>query len=225
MENSKKEPIKASTLSQFYWCAIESYIEHLRELGDERVGPKKETVEMKEGESFHEQSFGLYVTQMEEDTGRTILERMKDGKVTAVNHGDYQIQGAPDEVVQEKDGTAKIKELKTTTNDVDKNFYEKYQMPRHRFQVQIYSWMLVKVPDISVENPIITVKKRKEGQAEYWYEKEVEFDKREVEGKIDEVLELFQSPEKLADYRPSVDWKCKNDNHWDLYRQIVLDKA
>ncbi|MFB6216073.1 MAG: PD-(D/E)XK nuclease family protein [Candidatus Aenigmatarchaeota archaeon] len=216
------EPIKASTLKQFYWCAIDAYIEHLKEVGDERVSVEaKQSKALEQGERLHDGSFGLRVHPMEEDSGKRILEKMKNERVTAVNHRGYQIQGAPDEVVENGD-TVRIEDMKTTSWD-DKQSYLQYQFPPAKFQVQIYSWMISRVPNIEVENPIVQVKRREGGDAVDWFEKEAKFDKEEVEEKIDKVLDLFDEPEKLKEYRPSVDWKCRNDDHFEKYKQIVLD--
>lgn len=217
------EPIKASTLAQFYWCAIEAYITHLKEIGDDRVtGGSKDSEALREGEKLHARSFGLRVHPMEEDTGGTILEKMTQERVTAVNHGNYQVQGAPDTVTHDGD-TARVRDMKTTGWD-DRSFYLLHQGPPAEFQVQIYSWMLSRVPGIEVLNPVIQVKQREDGRAIDWFEHEVEYDQDEVGDKIDRVLTHFQEPEKLEELRPSADWKCRNDDHWEQYQRIVLDR-
>lgn len=216
------EPVKASTLGQFYWCAIESYIEHLKEIGDNRVtGGSKDSKALREGEKLHTKTFGMRVHPMEEDTGDDILEKMKQERVTAVNHDDFQVQGAPDTVKQQGD-TVQVRDMKTTGWD-DKSFYNQHQVPPAEFQVQIYSWMLTRVPGLEVQNPIIEVKQREDGQAVDWFKHEVEFDREETEDKIDRVLNLYRNPEELEELRPSADWKCRNDDHWEQYQRIVLE--
>lgn len=216
------EPVKASTLGQFYWCAIESYIEHLKEIGDDRVtGGGKDSEALREGERLHDTSFGMRVRTMVEDTGEQILEKMKQERVTAVNHGNYQIQGAPDTVIQEGD-EVNIRDMKTTGWD-DRNSYIRYQIPPARFQVQIYSWMLSHVSEINILNPVIEVKQRVDGSAVDWFEYEVDFNAENVEAEIDRVLNLYQNPRKLVDLRPSVAWRCRDEDHWEQYQRIVLN--
>lgn len=218
------EPIKASTLSQFEWCPVESFIEHLKEIGDDRVpSTSKSSDALQAGEALHGNSFGLRVRVMEEDTGETIVEKMAAERVTAINHGDYQIQGAPDEVQIDGD-TVRVVDMKTTGWD-DRAPYEEHQLPPSAFQVQIYSWMLSHAPDVTVLNPRVAVKQRENGTATDWFTEEVEFDRDETEEKIERVLSLFESPTELPERRPDEDWKCKNDDHWQQFvNSVVFDE-
>lgn len=214
------EPIKASTIKQFEWCPVEAFIEHLKEIGDERVvASPKSSEALRAGEALHDKTFGLYVTKKKEDTGREILEKMKRERVTAINHGDYQIQGAPDNVIVEGD-TVQVTDMKTTGWD-SKAAYREHQMPPAAFQVRIYSWMLSHVLGVTVENPKVVVKQRENGTATDWFTEEVEYSRSDTEQKIERVLSLFENPKKLPALRPEEDWKCANDDHWEQFVQGV----
>jgi len=210
------EPIKASTIKQFEWCPVEAFIEHLKEVGDERVtATSKSSEALRAGEKLHEGTFGLRVVEQEEDTGREILEKMKRERVTAINHGQYQIQGAPDEVIVDGD-SVRVTDMKTTGWD-SKSAYREHQLPPAAFQVRIYSWMLSHVPNIAVKNPKVVIKQRKNDTAVDWFTEEIEYDRSETEEKIEQVLSLFETPKKLPELRPEEDWKCNNDDHWEQF--------
>lgn len=217
-KKSEFEPIKASTLSLFEWNPVDAFIEHLKEIGDPRVSSTpKESEAVQEGEKLHEESFGLLVTVMQEDTGKEILEKMQAERVTAINYGDYQIQGAPDEVIV--DGTSVwVEDLKTTGWD-NREFWEQHQLPSAAFQVQIYSWMLSQFDGVSVKNPQINVARRENGDAVDWFTHEVRYDRSEVEEKIDKVLTLLKEPTELPSLRPEEDWK---NDHWDEFTRLSL---
>jgi len=210
------EPIKASTIKQFEWCPVEAFIEHLKEIGDERVAATSKSSEaLRAGEELHDSTFGLHVVEKEEDTGREILEKMERERVTAINHGQYQIQGAPDEVIVDGD-SVRVTDMKTTGWD-NKSAYREHQLPPAAFQVQIYSWMLSHVSNLTVKNPKVVIKQRKNGTAVDWFTEEVNYDRSETENKIERVLSLFESPKKLPELRPEEDWKCNNDDHWEQF--------
>lgn len=210
------EPVKASTIKQFEWCPVEAFIEHLKEIDDERVtATSKSSEALRAGEELHEGTFGLRVVEQEEDTGREILEKMKRERVTAIKHGQYQIQGAPDEVIVDGD-SVRVTDMKTTGWD-SKSAYREYQLPPAAFQVRIYSWMLSHVPDITVMNPKVVIKQRENGTAVDWFTEEIEYDRSETEEKIEHVLSLFETPKELPELRPEEDWKCSNDDHWEQF--------
>lgn len=218
---SELEPIKASTLSQFEWCPIDAFIEHLKEIGDDRVDATSKSSEaLQAGEALHDNSFGLRVTSMTEDTGGVILDKMRAERVTAVNHGDYQIQGAPD-AVQVEDDSVQVVDMKTTGWD-GKSAYKEHQLPPSAFQVRIYSWMLSHVPEVTVMDPQVVVKRRENGSATEWFSEEVEYDRDETEAKIERVLSLFDHPKELPELRPEEDWKCKNDDHWMQFVEGIV---
>jgi hypothetical protein len=154
---------------------------------------------------------------MDEDTGDEILEKMRAERVTAINYGDYQIQGAPDTVTVEGD-TVRVEELKTTGWD-DREFWEQHQLPPAAFQVQIYSWMLSHVPDITVANPRIIVKQRDSGEVSDWFTQEVEYDREDVEEQLDHVLSMLEQPTELSPLRPDEDWKS---DYWDEFLSLAL---
>ncbi|TMT79135.1 hypothetical protein E2L06_20195 [Haloterrigena sp. H1] len=212
------EPIKVSTLAEFEWDPVDAYIEHLKEINDPRVESKaKESPALEAGEELHGSSFGLLVTPKAEDTGRQILEKMRVERVTAINHGDYQIQGAPDEVVLKGD-SVRVEDLKTTNWD-DREFWETHQLPPAALQLRIYSWMLSHVPDVSVEDPVVHVKRREDGEAVDWFTHEVNFDYDETEQQIDRVLSLFERPAELWNRRSHAEWKA---DYWPEYRELGL---
>ncbi|QIO25293.1 PD-(D/E)XK nuclease family protein [Haloarcula sp. JP-L23] len=218
---SDLEPIKASTLSQFEWCPIDAFIEHLKEIGDNRVeSTAKSTEALKAGEALHENSFGLAVSVKSEDSGDSILEKMKAERVTAINYSDFQIQGAPDEV-QVKGNSVRVADMKTTEWN-GKSSYREHILPPSAFQVRIYSWMLSHVPGITVENPEVVVKQRESGSAREWFTEEIKYDREETEEKINRVLSLFENPKQLPPLRPDEDWKCKNDDHWEQFVNEVV---
>jgi hypothetical protein len=212
----KPEPIKVSTLSEFELNPVDAYIEHLKETDDSRVdSTPKDSEALREGEEAHEESYGMMVYPMDEDEGKEILEKMKAGKVTAINYGEYQIQGAPDTVVVE-DSTVRIDDMKTTGMD-DRWYWEENILPSAAFQVRIYSWMISHFPDVNVEDPRIDVKKRKGGSLSDWFTHEVDYDYEETEEEIDYVLSMFEQPEELESLRPEEDWK---NDYWDEFCQL-----
>lgn len=212
------EPIKASTLSTFEWNPVDAFIEHRKEIGDDRVeSTPKDTEALRQGEAAHGKSFGLLVSVMDEDTGDEILEKMRAERVTAINYGDYQIQGAPDTVTVEGD-TVRVEDLKTTGWD-DREFWEQHQHPPAAFQVQIYSWMLSHVLDITVANPRIIVKQRDSGEVSDWFTQEVEYDREDVEEQLDHVLSMLEQPTELSPLRPDEDWKS---DYWDEFLSLAL---
>lgn len=216
--NSNIEPIKASTLASFEWNPVDAFIEHLKEIQHPLVElTEKDSEALRQGEEAHGKSFGLIVTPINEDTGEDILEKMKNERVTAINYGDYQIQGAPDTVVVNGD-TVHIEDMKTTGWD-DRAFWEEHQLASASFQVQIYSWMLSHVPNITVENPRINVKRRDGDDVIDWFTHEVEYDRKEVEEKIDYTLSMLEQPSELAPLRPEEDWK---NDHWDEFISLAL---
>lgn len=213
------EPIKASTLASFEWNPVDAFIEHLKEINDPRVESTSTSTEAtRQGEAAHGKAFGLLVSVQPEDTGQDILEKMKSERVTAINHGDYQLQGAPDTVVVDGD-SVRVEDLKTTSWD-DRGYWERHQLPSAAFQVRIYSWMLSHVPDVTVENPRITVKQRDgDGELTEWFTHEVEYDREETEDAIDHALSMLEQPTELAPLRPDEDWK---NNHWDEFIQLAI---
>lgn len=212
------EPIKTSTLSKFEWNPVDAFIEHLKEIGDSRVeSTAKESEALRQGEEAHRKSFGLLVYPINEDTGEEILEKMKAERVTAINYGDYQIQGALDTVVVDGD-SARVEDMKTTGWD-DREFWEQHQLPPAKFQVQIYSWMLSHVPDITVENPRINVKRRDDGDVVDWFTHEVEYDRDDIEEQLDYVLSMLEQPTELPPLRPDEDWKS---DYWDEFISLAL---
>lgn len=222
VENSgSREPIKASTLSTYEWNPVDAYIEHLKEIGDTRVSSTpKDSEALQEGEALHEDSFGLMVALKEEDTNNLLLEKMRHGSVAAVNHGEYQIQGAPDTVVVD-DGSVRVEDMKTTGWD-NRDFWEEHQLPSAAFQVRIYSWMLSHVPDVEVENPRIAVKQREGGEAVDWFTHEVEYETEETEEDIEHVLSMLEKPKELAPLRPDEDWK---NDYWDEFLNLAVAEA
>ena len=187
------EPIKASTIKQFEWCPVEAFIEHLKEVGDERVtATSKSSEALRAGEKLHEGTFGLRVVEQEEDTGREILEKMKHERVTAINHGQYQIQGAPDEVIVDGD-SVRVTDMKATGWD-SKSAYREHQLPPAAFQVRIYSWMLSHVPNIAVKNPKVVIKQRKNDTAVDWFTEEIEYDRSETEKKSSRFFPSLRPP-------------------------------
>lgn len=212
------EPIKASTLATFEWNPVDAFIEHLKEIGDDRVrSTSKESEALRQGEAAHGKSFGPLVSVKGEDTGEEILEKMRAERVTAINYGDYQIQGAPDAVTVEGD-TVRVEDMKTTGWD-DREFWEEHQLPPAAFQVKIYSWMLSRVPDVTVENPRINVKQREVGEVSDWFTTEVEYDRDEVEEQLDYVLSMLEQPTELPPLRPEEDWKS---DYWDEFISLAL---
>lgn len=213
------EPIKASTLASFEWNPVDAFIEHRKEINDPRVESTSTSTEAtRQGEAAHGKAFGLLVSVQPEDTGKDILDKMKAERVTAINYGDYQIQGAPDTVVD--DGASiMVEDLKTTGWD-DRKFWELHQLPSAAFQVRIYSWMLSHVPDVTVKNPQITVKRRDDDEElTEWFTHEVEYDREETEDAIDYALSVLEQPTELAPLRPEEDWK---NDHWDEFIGLVL---
>ena len=199
-------PIKASTLSTFEWNPVDAFIEHLKEIGDPRVeSTAKDSEALRKGEEAHGKSFGLLVSVKSEDTGDEILENMKAERVAAINYGDYQIQGAPDTVVVDGD-IVRVEDMKTTGWD-DREFWEEHQLPPAEFQVQIYSWMLSHVLDVTVENPRINVKQREDGEVTDWFTHEVEYNCEAVEERLDHVLSMLEQPTELPPLRPDEDSK------------------
>lgn len=220
MDENKQEiePIKASTLSTFEWNPVDSFIEHLKEIGDHRVeSVAKESDALSQGEAAHGKSFGLLVSVMNEDTGEEILEKMQAERVTAINYNEYQIQGAPDTVIVDGD-TVRVEDLKTTGWD-DRNFWEQHQLPPAAFQVQVYSWMLSHVPDITVENPRINVKRREDSDVVDWFTHEVEYNREDVEEQLDYVLSMLKQPTELPPLRPDEDWKS---DYWEEFISLAL---
>lgn len=209
------EPIKASTLSEFELNPVDAYVEHLKEIDDSRVdSTPKDSEALRKGEDAHEGSYGMMVYPMDEDEGEDILEKMKVGEVTAINHRGYQIQGAPDTVITESN-VVRVEEMKTT--GMNKRYWKEHILPSAAFQVCIYSWMISHVPDITVENPRIDVKKRKDGTLSDWFTHEVKYDNDETEDKIDHVLSMFEQPKELGSLRPEEDWK---NDYWDEFRRL-----
>jgi len=216
-----REPIKASTLATFEWNPVDAFIEHLKEIGDTRVASTpKDSEALQQGEALHEDSFGLLVSLKEEDTGENLFEKMQAGRVAAVNHGDYQIQGAPDTVIMDDD-TIRVEDMKTTGWD-EREFWEEHQLPSAAFQVRIYSWMLSHVPNVEIENPQIAVKQREDGTAVDWFTHEVEYEKEKTEEKIEYVLSMLEQPKELAPLRPDEDWK---NEYWDEFLSLALTEA
>ena len=212
------EPIKASTLSTFEWNPVDAFIEHLKEIGDPRVeSTAKDSESLRKGEEAHGKSFGLLVSVKSEDTGDEILENMKAERVAAINYGDYQIQGAPDTVVVDGD-IVRVEDMKTTGWD-DREFWEEHQLPPAEFQVQIYSWMLSHVLDVTVENPRINVKQREDGEVTDWFTHEVEYNREAVEERLDHVLSMLEQPTELPPLRPDEDWKS---DYWDEFISLAL---
>lgn len=213
------EPIKASTLAKFEWNPVDAFMEHLKEINDPRVESTATSTEAtRQGEAAHGKSFGLLVFVIPEDTGQDILDKMKAEQVTAINHGNYQIQGAPDTV--KVDGNSVwVEDLKTTGWD-DRGFWKQHQLPSAAFQVRIYSWMLSHVPDVTVKNPQIMVKQRDgNGNLTEWFTHEVEYDREETEDAIDHALSMLEQPTELAPLRPDADWK---NNHWDEFIRLAI---
>jgi len=77
--------------------------------------------------------------------------------------------------------------------------------------------MMSHVPDVTVENPRIDVKKRKGGSLSDWFTQEVDYDYGETEEEIDYVLSMFEQPEELESLRPEEDWKS---DYWDEFRRL-----
>lgn len=211
------EPIKISTLKQFKWYAIDSYIEHLAEIGDNRVSKEEPTEAAKKGTKIHGKEFGLIVTSKTETPDDKALEIAQNENVVATNYNNYQIQGAPDEVENIRNSNYRIKELKTTTFD-DKNWFKKYSIPPSEFQANLYTWML-DVRDIPIEDPLIVVKKQEDPEEE-WFTYECSYDRQDVENELDFIFDKFENPKKLEQYKPD-EWKCKNKSHWNQYKKIM----
>jgi len=217
-DSDNLEAIKATTLSKFEWNPVDAFVEHLKEIDDPRVAQTtSESQAQQAGEALHDKSFGLFVSVKQEDTGDTILEKMRAERVTAINHNDYQIQGAPDHVIVEGD-TVRVEDMKTTSWD-DKDFWKQHQLPQAAFQVRIYSWMLSHVPNITVQNPQIAVKQRKDGSSVDWFTYEVEYEQEDTEGHINYVLSMLEQPTELAPLRPEEDWK---NEYWDEFIKLAL---
>jgi len=216
------EPIKISTLKQFKWCAIDSYIEHRAEIGDKRISLSEPTEAMERGTEIHGTRFGLYVTlQSETPYTDEALELAKNERTVATNYEGYQIQGTPDRVDETDDGRYRIVEMKTTTFD-DEDWYRRYSIPHAAFQAKLYTWML-DIRGIPMDDPIVIVKQQDDPD-NIWIANICPYDCQEVEEQLDFIFDKFENPEKLAQYRPA-DWKCENKNHWQQYKRIMDERG
>jgi len=210
-----------SNLKQFKWCAIDSYIEHLAEIGDERVSLDESTAAMERGTEIHGKRFGLRVSIRPETPDDKALELAQAERIVATNYGDYQIQGAPDQVDETEDGSYRIVEMKTTTFD-NEDWYRRYSIPPASFQSRLYTWML-DVRGIPMDDPIVIVKQQ-DSLDDIWIAEICSYDRHEVEDQLDFIFDKFENPETLAQYRPA-EWKCKNKSHWEQYKQIMVERG
>jgi len=208
--------IKASTLADYFWCAKKSYLKFLmenspmilnvmRNIYPDSCGPEflmlhpfpEKINALIQGIKIHGRSYGFFVAPMEIPQKEKVYEMARTGRVIPRNMGKYQIQGAVDELIEEKDGY-RIKEIKTTSKEDRVNPYTLFPA---RFQLKIYGWILsAYLPIKSLHLVVIS-----QATSEVLHEEHFRFDEKDAETRICDALRRFEN----KDFKPPKQWKCK----------------